>query len=116
MKQKQSVIVCKQLPKHIAALTLYPFIIYKDASFAEDAILVNHERIHLKQQLELLILPFYLWYGIEFLIRLLYLRNRKKAYRAISFEQEAYKNEANLAYLKQRKTYAFFQYMRNQKL
>lgn len=111
MKQKQSAIVCKQLPKHIAALSLYPFIIYKDASFAEDAILVHHERIHLKQQLELLVLPFYLWYGLEFLIRLSYLKDKRKAYRAISFEREAYANEANLLYVKQRKAYSFLKYL-----
>lgn len=107
MKKKNAIIVCTYLPKHIAAITLYPFIIYKEASFAKDPILVNHERIHLKQQLELLILPFYLWYGIEFLVRLLFLQDKRKAYRAISFEKEAYANEANLDYLKTRQLYAF---------
>ncbi|MGG5577237.1 hypothetical protein ACPDHL_07850 [Myroides sp. C15-4] len=107
MKQKNKIIVCKYLPNHIAAITLFPFIIYKKASYAQDPVLVNHERIHLKQQIELLILPFYLWYGIEFLLRLLYFRNKQKAYRSISFEQEAYTHEADLTYLKKRKHYAF---------
>jgi hypothetical protein len=31
-----------------------------------DKVFVNHEKIHLRQQLELLVLPFYVWYIIEF--------------------------------------------------
>ncbi|MEX0995648.1 MAG: hypothetical protein WDZ45_01210 [Flavobacteriaceae bacterium] len=75
---------------------------------------MNHERIHLRQQLELLILPFYLWYGLEFLLRLLYFRNRYKAYRNISFEREAYSNEADLYYLKRRKFWAFIGYLKKE--
>lgn len=93
------------------ALTFFPFIIYREASFATDPILVNHERIHLKQQLELVLIVFYLWYGIEFLLRLLYYRNRRKAYRQISFEQEAYANESNLSYNETRKAYSFLRYV-----
>ncbi|MBB1149314.1 hypothetical protein HX062_03760 [Myroides sp. DF42-4-2] len=100
-------IVCKWLPKNIAALTLYPFVIYKKAAYAEDPVLVNHERIHLKQQIELLIIPFYLWYAIEFILRFLYCRNSRKAYRAISFEREAYEHEADFSYLEKRKCYNF---------
>ncbi|WP_158963093.1 hypothetical protein [Myroides fluvii] len=111
MKQPHRTLICKRLPKNIAAITLFPFIIYKTASYADDPILVHHERIHLKQQLELLILPFYLWYGLEFLIRLSALKDKRKAYRAISFEREAYANESNLLYAKQRKAYSFLKYM-----
>lgn len=110
-KPKSILLVGKWLPKNILALTFFPFIIYREASFAQDPILVNHERIHLKQQLELLLLVFYLWYGIEFLLRLLYYRNKRKAYREISFEREAYANEANLTYNEQRKAYSFLRYV-----
>lgn len=43
--------------------------------------------------LSLILIPvflYYLWYGIEFLIRLIIYRDRDKAYRMIAFEQEAY--------------------------
>jgi hypothetical protein len=67
---------------------------------------MNHERIHVYQQMELLILPFYLWYGIEFLIRRLS-QNHQIAYRNIVFEREAYACEINLGYLKKRRPFAF---------
>ena len=69
--------------------------------------ILNHEKIHLRQQLELLILPFYLWYFAEFLIQFIKLRNRKEAYLNISFEREAYRNQFDLEYLKKRKRFGF---------
>lgn len=39
---------------------------------------------------ELLYIPFYIIYFIEWLIRFLYLGNFDKAYRSTSFEVEAY--------------------------
>ncbi len=73
---------------------------------------MNHERIHLRQQIELLVVPFYVWYGLEFLLRLLQYRNRRKAYYNISFEREAYGNEKDLNYLKQRSFWNFLKYLR----
>lgn len=74
----------------------------------------NHERIHInKQMLEMLVVFFYLWYVIEFLIR--WIGNGFKdfhgCYRKISFEQEAYQNQNNLNYLKERKPYAWIHYL-----
>ena len=45
--------------------------------------LINHERIHTAQMLEMLVVGFYLWYTVEWLIRLLM---RGNAYLNISFE------------------------------
>ena len=77
----------------------------------------NHEATHMRQWTEFsvlfavvfwllsvilhispwfgLIVPivYYLWYGIEYLIRLCILRDTNKAYKSISFEQEAYENQ-----------------------
>ena len=50
-------------------------------------------------QLEVLIIPFYLIYGLEFLIRLVQYKSWKLAYLNISFEREAYCNEKDLEYL-----------------
>jgi len=86
---------------NIRALAFWPFIFISSKTIIDDE-LINHERIHLKQQLELLIIPFYIWYLIE-----LYTRG----YMNISFEKEAYANENNLTYLKKRRIFAFTRYL-----
>lgn len=73
-----------------------------------DERLINHERIHTRQMVEMLVVGFYLWYVIEWLIRLTMKGN---AYRNISFEREAYGNEGNLNYLKTRKFFAWTRYL-----
>ena len=89
------------LGKGIQALAFYPFIfVSPDAEVTEE--LINHEEIHLRQQLELLIIPFYIWYLIA-----LY----RKGYMGISFEKEAYANENNMKYLKTRKLFNFKKYI-----
>ncbi|WP_373055652.1 hypothetical protein [Zunongwangia sp. H14] len=100
------------LAKGFKGLSLYPFIIVKYARFKNDDVFLNHEKIHLRQQLELLILPFYLWYVLEFLWRYLRYRNSYKAYRNICFEREAYRREKDFDYLSRRKTWSFLKYLR----
>lgn len=85
------------LPKSIVAITLYPFIFTRSL----DQVTINHERIHLRQQIELLVIMFYVLYFFEWMF---------KGYKGISFEKEAYKNEENLNYLKQRKTFSWVKY------
>ncbi|RTE54205.1 hypothetical protein EHW67_03290 [Arenibacter aquaticus] len=97
--------------KNYVGLSLWPFIILKSASLRKDAILINHERIHLKQQRELLIVPFYLLYILEGIIRFLIYFDAYKAYRNISFEREAYHCESNLYYLQQRRPFSFIKYL-----
>ena len=101
----------KILKKGISAMALWPFILVQNKDFKEDLILINHERIHLRQQIELLIIFFYLWYGIEFLIHLIRFKDFKKAYMNISFEKEAYGKETDLGYLKRRKFWAFIKFL-----
>ena len=96
------------VPKGYTAITIYPFIMLKHKSQKDDMILINHEKIHLRQQLELLVIGFYLWYFIEFLLRLIKFKNWYRAYLNISFEREAYKNENDLNYLKSRSLWSFF--------
>lgn len=95
------------VPRGFSGITLYPFVFFKEKKLREDAVFVNHERIHLRQQIELLIVLFFLWYGLEFLIRLIVYRSAEKAYRNISFEREAYENEKDLLYLKKRPFWQF---------
>jgi hypothetical protein len=99
------------VPKGYAGITLYPFVFLRNKTLKYNAVLLNHERIHLKQQLELLIFPFYIWYGLEFLCRFIQYKNWQMAYRNISFEKEAYLNEKNLQYLKRRKFWQFLKYL-----
>ena len=99
------------LRKKFSGIALWPFVILKDSKFKEDVIMLNHERIHLRQQAELLVVFFYVWYGLEYLIRLIQYRNRHEAYKNISFEREAYANEKDLDYLKRRSFWEFLKYI-----
>ncbi len=107
------ILISKYLvPKGYTGLTVFPFVFLKYNRLKNDEVLINHERIHLRQQLELLVLPFYVFYVVEFLIRLVQYRAWKKAYRNISFERESYLNEDNLNYLQTRKFWQFIKYIR----
>lgn len=73
-----------------------------------DEYVVNHERIHLRQQLEMLFIPFFIAYAIEWTVRCIRYRSMWKAYRNVSYEKEAYANERDLSYLSKRKCFAQF--------
>ena len=90
------------LRMEIRAIAFFPFVFMRSDANPDNS-LRNHERIHLRQQLELLIIPFYIWYLIEFY---------KKGYMNISFEKEAYANENNMNYLKNRKMFNFRKYLK----
>lgn len=97
----------------IAGITIWPFVILRKKYLTNTAYwkarskkTINHESIHIKQQEELLILPFYVFYILEWFIKLFFYRFKaKEAYRNISFEREAYSNDTNENYLKTRKRY-----------
>lgn len=72
-----------------------------------DDVALNHERIHTAQQRELLYIGFYLWYITEWLCLLTKYRNGVKAYFHIRFEQEAYRHQSDLDYLKKRRHYHY---------
>lgn len=95
---------------HFVGLTLWPFVFLKDGSLRDDPILLNHERIHLRQQWELGIVLFYLWYLVEWLTKWIRYGDPRLAYYHISFEREAYRNESNLEYLSTRKSWNFLHY------
>ncbi len=97
---------------HFHAICIWPFLFIKpgthNSSYTET---LNHERIHARQQLEMVWILFFVWYGIEYLIRLVFLRNRLHAYRELSHEKEAFSNERDPDYLKKRKMYAWLKYL-----
>jgi len=107
---------------------------YRDNSYYKENYahrIINHESIHIKQQQELILtalilliglnfifgivswwlipiiayLSFYMWYILEWFIKLFIYG--KRAYRKISFEQEAYDNQENIDYLKTRKRFSW---------
>lgn len=107
------VIVSKKIvPKGYAAITLFPFVFVANEKYKENKALLNHEGIHLRQQAELLVVFFYIWYGIEFLIRKKEYLDRDTAYRNICFEREAYANERDLNYLTTRPFWNFKKYLK----
>lgn len=97
----------------VEGMALWPFVLVRQAN--PGIFLLNHERIHLRQQLELGLLVFYIWYLVEYLIRRWQYKDHDTAYRNISFEREAYANDYNLTYGSQRHWYAFTNYLRNGK-
>jgi hypothetical protein len=99
------------LPKGYRGISLFPFIIFSDNNSKNNLVLLNHEKIHIRQQLELLVVPFYIWYGIEFLVRYFQYKNWNLAYRNISFEREAYAKEKDLNYLKKRSFWKFYNFL-----
>ena len=73
---------------------------------------INHEEIHTAQMKEMLYVFFYLWYVVEWLVRLVQCRDTKKAYRNISLEREAYANQSDIGYLQERKLWAWAGYLK----
>ena len=88
---------------------------------------INHEGIHLCQmedfikninnstfKLTVAGCVFYIIYFIEWLIKLLFsvfTLGKVKAYRSISFEQEAYNNQSDLEYQTTRKPFSWTKYI-----
>lgn len=112
------------------AITLWPFVFYKEDSER----MRRHEKIHGAQEREVGLIKYPFIYYSEYRKNLkLYLdefgyykatnKNTKrrlkkfakdKAYRNISFEREAYTNENNIDYLKTRNPFSWRNYL-NQK-
>lgn len=100
------------VPKGYKAMAVFPFVLVAKKADKKNIFLINHEKIHLAQQLEMLVLPFYIWYLLEFLYHFLKTKNKDSAYRKISFEQEAFDNEQQLNYLQKRRFWAFLYYLK----
>ena len=102
--------------KSMIGLTIFPFVFLEKDYFNTVSnevlnVTLNHESIHIRQQIQLLVMPFFIWYGIEFFIRLIITRSSYTAYRNISFEKEAYSNENNPNYLSTKRFWSFLKYL-----
>jgi hypothetical protein len=109
MKIKQMKPWFSKVMKDYSAITLYPFGIYIQPKHIKDEVTIRHETTHWLQQKEMLCIPFYLWYGIEWLIKLF--KYKGDSYYNISFEREAYKWESLNTYNQTRNKYAWFKYI-----
>lgn len=103
------VIIFPKLPA--AGMALFPFILVKSAFLTHDKALLNHEKIHLRQQAELLVIPFYILYLTHYLFNLIRYRNHHRAYREIAFEKEAYHQEQDPDYLSGRQAFSWWHYV-----
>jgi len=130
-----------------ASITLAPFGIYVNQKYSTVENLnpqtKNHESIHWKQQMEMIVagfvlsllastlfiwvsfhwwvipilllfpfLFFYLWYLIEWVVRIPI--NGKKAYMSLAMEREGYQNRSNLNYLDNKKWFRWLRYLKKQ--
>ncbi len=98
------------IPKGYRGITFFPFILVRNEIDKNDKITINHERIHIRQQLELLIIPFFIWYVIAFIFQYAKTGDKHQAYRNIVFEKEAYASEHDLQYLQRRSFWGFLKY------
>jgi hypothetical protein len=94
----------------IKGIVLYPFILI-DSKQKGNLVLLNHEKIHYRQQEELLVLGFYTLYILNFIFNMGRYFFPVLAYRMIIFEKEAKINETDLNYLNKREGYSFKEYV-----
>lgn len=116
-------------------ITIGPFVFSKRSKDDIEQNVRNHETCHSIQWIELaciagiliLILQllagisawwylsagvmFYVWYGIEYIVRLVIIRNFKQAYKAVSFEQEAYSSEKDCNYIENRALFSWLKFI-----
>ena len=124
------------LPKRFSGITLFGRIFFKEKEVFVTKTMVNHELIHVEQQKESVILGvlfsilllgifnsfiitmlaflsfYYLVYLFEYIFLLFKFKfDKQKAYKKISFEQEAYANQDDINYIKnERKHFAWIHY------
>jgi hypothetical protein len=91
----------------VYAITLFPFIVSKEKM---DETTLNHEKIHIEQQKELLVVFFYLLYAYYFIENYYFYRDTHTAYMMIPFEREAYEYDGDLSYLSKRKRYRWLHF------
>lgn len=119
-------------------MMLFGHVFIRSSKNGADGVIVNHELIHVEQWKELMFAiftilnvpfigsinikytiltmllsfcAFYVWYFLEYLIRLAIKKNHDEAYVSISFEKEAYLNEGKPRYLENRDYFSFIKYL-----
>jgi len=94
-------------PIEINAITLGWFVFSRGKL---DAVVRQHESIHVQQYVETYFIGFVILYLWDYLTAYLKYKNGKLAYWHIRFEQEAYDKQRELNYLNTREAYSWLKY------
>lgn len=99
-----------------AAMAVFPLVLVRKdwwdgASEAEREVVLRHERIHCWQQVETLLVLFWLLYGVFYVVNLIRYRNHKEAYRNVAFEREAYGHQDDEGYAKHKPFWGWIWYV-----
>lgn len=105
---KVPVVLSHFSPIEIGAITIGP-LVFSRGEMSD--VTKNHETIHWQQYKETLIIGFLLLYLAFWAWGLMKYRDGKVAYAMIPFEREAYGNDEDFEYLKNRKHYAWLDYI-----
>lgn len=93
--------------RYVNAMAIWPIILVRNIETKESIVTINHEKIHIRQQVELLVLPFYILYLFYYLKYRILGHSHIQSYYLIPFEKEAYHHESDLEYLSNRKWLAW---------
>lgn len=107
-------IYSKHIPrKGFTAMTIWPYIIVRyDRKDKFTAKIERHETTHALQQKEMLLVFFFILYGLEWVLKLPFCKfDTERAYMSISFEQEAYEHQEEVYYNEVRRHYAWAKYV-----
>ena len=116
-------------------ITIGPFVLSKRPEEIITQKVRNHECTHARQWVEMAVatgtviwilllcfdlsawwlvlagLAFYLWYGVEWLVMAVRLKDAGKAYKTVSFERGAYSNEDDPNYIENSNYFAWVKYL-----
>jgi hypothetical protein len=106
------VLLSKIVPIDVGACS-FAFWVWSRGKMSERT--KRHETIHYLQQRELLMIVQWTLYGIFHIVGLIKYKDGQTAYYENPFEREAYANDENPNYLKERKPYAWINYLRGDK-
>ena len=103
--------IIKSKKLNLGGIALFPFVIINSKLSTErQKVMINHERIHIRQQIELLIFPFYILYLFNYLLNRFKYSTHEEAYRNIVFEKEAFSKERDFDYLSKRPLWNFLEF------
>lgn len=97
---------------HYSGFSWFLFIWITRSAKDLERIVINHEKIHFRQQVEMFFIPhwfLYVWYYCQMRLKGM---DHNRAYLNNPFEREAYENEHNLEYLVSRPKFAWRRYGR----
>lgn len=100
----------RKIFNYYTGLSFFVFIwIYRLTK--DEARLVHHEKIHFRQQIEMLFIFHWIFYALFYVTSRLRGYGHYAAYRFNPFELEAFTKEDDITYLQRRRPYAWVAYM-----